>query len=432
MRVALIGGGVIGGGWAGRLVENGVDVVRARPAPGGRAAEWREVLENAERAWARLRARPPGAWERDLRTHARGSGSGCGSDPGERAGGRGARAAAAGRGRGPTRPRPRSWCSSTSGLLPSRAAGRPTCTPTASSSGTRSTPSTSCRWSRSCRGCSTSADAVARAMSFYASLGMRPLLVRKEIEAFLADRLLEALWREALWLVHDDVATVEEVDDSIRYGAGLRWAQMGTFLTYRIAGGEDGIDHFLAQFGPALRVALDEADRRAGADGRACGPRSPPSPTSRPQLALGAGARASARRQSRRPPPGAPFSALRGGRPCSNEHEARLFGATAGGQEASPDPGLPLRFHDGRRRPVVGGLQRPHDRGPVPRRLRRCDRRLSPPHRRGRALPRCREQRVRGRDAHPAPTRGRGGSSRCRSRRRCSARTRSACTSSTP
>ena len=76
--------------------------------------------------------------------------------------------------------------------------------------------------------------------------------MRKEIDGFLADRLLEALWREALWLVHDDVATVEEVDDSIRYGAGLRWAQMGTFLTYRIAGGEDGIDHFLAQFGPAL------------------------------------------------------------------------------------------------------------------------------------------------------------------------------------
>jgi carnitine 3-dehydrogenase len=52
--------------------------------------------------------------------------------------------------------------------------------------------------------------------------------------------------------VHDDVATVEEVDDAIRYAAGLRWAQMGTFVTYRIAGGEEGMRHFLAQFGPAL------------------------------------------------------------------------------------------------------------------------------------------------------------------------------------
>jgi carnitine 3-dehydrogenase len=81
---------------------------------------------------------------------------------------------------------------------------------------------------------------------------MHPLVVRSEIDGFVADRLLEALWREALWLVNDGVATVEEVDDAIRYGAGLRWAFMGTFLTYRIAGGDEGMRHFLGQFGPAL------------------------------------------------------------------------------------------------------------------------------------------------------------------------------------
>ena len=68
-----------------------------------------------------------------------------------------------------------------------------------------------------------------------------------------SDRLLEALWREALWLVHDGVATTGEIDDAIRYGPGLRWAQMGTFLTYRIAGGEGDMRHFFAQFGPALQ-----------------------------------------------------------------------------------------------------------------------------------------------------------------------------------
>ena len=83
---------------------------------------------------------------------------------------------------------------------------------------------------------------------------MRPLIVRHEIDGFIADRLLEALWREALWLVADDVATVEEIDDAIRYGAGLRWAAMGTFLTYRLAGGEAGMRHFMAQFGPALQL----------------------------------------------------------------------------------------------------------------------------------------------------------------------------------
>ena len=82
---------------------------------------------------------------------------------------------------------------------------------------------------------------------------MRPLVVRKEIDGFIADRLLEALWREALWLVNDGVATVSEIDDAIRFGAGLRWSFMGTFLTYRIAGGEAGMRHFMEQFGPALQ-----------------------------------------------------------------------------------------------------------------------------------------------------------------------------------
>ena len=99
----------------------------------------------------------------------------------------------------------------------------------------------------------TSAEAVERASAFYTSIGMVPLRVRREIDGFIADRLLEALWREALWLVHDGVATTGEIDDAIRYGPGLRWAQMGTFLTYRIAGGEGDMRHFFAQFGPALQ-----------------------------------------------------------------------------------------------------------------------------------------------------------------------------------
>ena len=103
-----------------------------------------------------------------------------------------------------------------------------------------------------CAGERTSPETVERADALFRSVGMHPLVVRAEIDGFLADRLLEALWREALWLVHDGVATVEEIDDAIRYGAGLRWAFMGTFLTYRIAGGEEGMRHFLRQFGPAL------------------------------------------------------------------------------------------------------------------------------------------------------------------------------------
>ncbi len=83
-------------------------------------------------------------------------------------------------------------------------------------------------------------------------IGMFPLHVRKEIDAHIADRFLEAVWREALWLVKDGVATTEEIDEAIRMGFGLRWGQMGLFETYRVAGGEAGMKHFMAQFGPCL------------------------------------------------------------------------------------------------------------------------------------------------------------------------------------
>ncbi len=98
----------------------------------------------------------------------------------------------------------------------------------------------------------TGSEAIDAARRIYASIGMKPVVIRKEIEAFVGDRLLEAAWREALWLVKDDIVTVEELDDIMRYSFGLRWAQMGMFQVYRVAGGEAGMRHFMAQFGPCL------------------------------------------------------------------------------------------------------------------------------------------------------------------------------------
>jgi carnitine 3-dehydrogenase len=98
----------------------------------------------------------------------------------------------------------------------------------------------------------TSATHVERAKELLTSVGLYPLHVRKEIDAHIADRFLEAVWREGLWLIKDGIATTEEIDNAIRYGFGLRWAQMGLFETYRIAGGEAGMAHFIAQFGPCL------------------------------------------------------------------------------------------------------------------------------------------------------------------------------------
>jgi carnitine 3-dehydrogenase len=93
-------------------------------------------------------------------------------------------------------------------------------------------------------------DAAAR---FFTYIGMHPLHVRREVPGHLTDRLQEALWREILHLVNDGVATTGELDDSIIYGPGLRWAAMGTNLIYHLAGGESGMRHMLAQFGPCLK-----------------------------------------------------------------------------------------------------------------------------------------------------------------------------------
>ncbi len=99
----------------------------------------------------------------------------------------------------------------------------------------------------------TAPEIVEKAKEILREIGMFPLHVRKEIDAHIADRFLEAVWREALWLVKDGVATTEEIDEAIRMGFGLRWGQMGLFETYRVAGGEAGMKHFMAQFGPALK-----------------------------------------------------------------------------------------------------------------------------------------------------------------------------------
>lgn len=99
----------------------------------------------------------------------------------------------------------------------------------------------------------TSTTYIRNVMEILTKLGFFPLHVRKEIDAHLADRFLEAVWREALWLIKDDIATTSEIDNAIRYGFGIRWAQMGLFETYRIAGGKAGMKHFLSQFGPCLQ-----------------------------------------------------------------------------------------------------------------------------------------------------------------------------------
>jgi carnitine 3-dehydrogenase len=95
--------------------------------------------------------------------------------------------------------------------------------------------------------------AVDWAVAFYEGCGKRVVKLSKELPGFIASRLQEAMWREMLHMVANDEATVEEIDDAIVYGPGLRWAIMGPGLTFHVAGGEGGMAHVLDQFGPSLK-----------------------------------------------------------------------------------------------------------------------------------------------------------------------------------
>ena len=83
---------------------------------------------------------------------------------------------------------------------------------------------------------------------------MNPIMVKKELPGYLADRLQEALWREAVHIVNEGYASTKDLDRSIEDGPGLRWSLMGIFLTYHLAGGKTGMKHMLEQFGPALKL----------------------------------------------------------------------------------------------------------------------------------------------------------------------------------
>jgi carnitine 3-dehydrogenase len=104
------------------------------------------------------------------------------------------------------------------------------------------------------KGEQTDPAAVQWLVAFYKSCGKAPLVLRKEIPGFIATRLQEAIWREALHMVDNDEATVEEIDFAITNGPGPRWAIMGPCLTFHNGGGEGGMAYNLDQFGPALKL----------------------------------------------------------------------------------------------------------------------------------------------------------------------------------
>ena len=98
----------------------------------------------------------------------------------------------------------------------------------------------------------TDPDVVSWAAAFFTRAGKVCLTMEREVPGFVANRLQDALWREALHMVAAGEATVQQIDDAITYGPGLRWALMGPMLTFHLAGGPGGMRHMLDHFGPSL------------------------------------------------------------------------------------------------------------------------------------------------------------------------------------
>jgi carnitine 3-dehydrogenase len=100
----------------------------------------------------------------------------------------------------------------------------------------------------------TSDEAHQWAVDFYRYTGKQPLKLTKEVPGFVADRIMEAVWREILHMIDNDMATVEEIDMAVRYGPGLRWALMGPLTVLHLGGGEGGMAHLIHQFAPSLQA----------------------------------------------------------------------------------------------------------------------------------------------------------------------------------
>ena len=251
-RIGLVGGGVIGTGWSIRCLAHGLDVSVTDPAPGAE-----EHLRDAvTRAWPIMEeaglAKGASQDRLDFVSTIEQAVSGADfvqenvperedvkidvlREIGEHAPGNAIIA------------------SSSSGLLPSRIQAE-TAAPERVIIGHPFSPLYILPLVEIVGGTKTSEEAVRTAAGVYRRIGMRPLHVRNEIEAYISDRLQQAIWYEALHLINDGIATIPEVDAAITGGPGLRWAFMGTAMAWHVASGEGGMRATMAHFGPAMEL----------------------------------------------------------------------------------------------------------------------------------------------------------------------------------
>ncbi|MFF3518607.1 3-hydroxyacyl-CoA dehydrogenase family protein [Streptomyces sp. NPDC002573] len=102
----------------------------------------------------------------------------------------------------------------------------------------------------------TSEETVRQATAFYAALGKKPQVLRKEVPGFVANRLQSAIFRECVYLVAQGVVTEQELDDIVTASIGMRWAVAGPFRTFHLGGGPGGLPHFIEHLGRAMKANM--------------------------------------------------------------------------------------------------------------------------------------------------------------------------------
>jgi len=105
-------------------------------------------------------------------------------------------------------------------------------------------------------GSKTAPEAIQQALAFYASIGKKPIRLKKELPGHVANRFQAALYREMLYLIEQDVLSVEDTDAAVSYGPGLRWGVMGQSLQWHLGGGAGGIKHFMDHLMDPLQAMM--------------------------------------------------------------------------------------------------------------------------------------------------------------------------------
>ncbi len=241
-RIAIVGTGVIGASWAAQYLARGFDVVATDPAPGAEA----NLRKYVDEAWEQLRiiGLSPGAARERLTFTSNLKEALSNADFVQE--------------NGPERPDFKIK------LFAEMDDATPADSILASSSSglTMSVIQTDCKRPERCLighpfnpphiiplvevvgGAKTSPAALQQAMAFYASIGKKPIFLRKEFPGHVANRLQAALYREVVYLIQQGVLSVADADDAVSWGPGLRWGVMGPSLQWHVGGGPGGIRHF--------------------------------------------------------------------------------------------------------------------------------------------------------------------------------------------